>query len=601
MLLAVEEGGEGVSMDQREDNTTRHLYPQKNSSSTNLHHSQSLQLPVTLQAAREDLLSWFGTMTKAFLRDYAEYLESVGMVRVPLSAEADEVAIIVASPSYFDISNDLRVETEKRLLACSLSDGLVLAEVKVEGVLASVDLFLTLESSNHSAPLLSLEQDAGNNNELALDPYSIEPSSIDSASSLHSPPPFIPSNFVSLKNCVRLDAFCFDFQLQYLVRTLHLNNRHAHSVDVVSCLRALHHHKSLKSTLNSLKSTQNFLHAASFCTNSVKMKENDAFHYLTSRASKFDFCNIFHNGRVAACYASGFDCSFGNPVVHLDLPDTRKLPFPFTLLVYPSFIGSDRINSIESTTVTSASLQLSSGKPTSNSLLHLDYYVVALNLLSEPPPSFNSSDTRLPTRQSEAQILSSCIDGARAKLQHVVDQAHAHFNRDDLWLKLVQSVDDSTVSGMTQHLDVGNARLTLNDPPPSSSNISVREFLLLSSRYNTRPLASFDPRLHALFTSTHDWNLILDRLIHHHPSISRQFNELGTLHLRHLVLVNTNNKDLLLHFILSVELNTLVSVNAVIRDIMEDSNSPETKLTELTFISCIVEWILMILWTESGL
>jgi hypothetical protein len=155
-------------------------------------------------------------------------------------------------------------------------------------------------------------------------------------------------------------------------------------------------------------------------------------------------------------------------------------------------------------------------------------------------------------------------------VQKIVESAKVYYSRDSLWRRLIASVKSAAVGGI-----------------PLENSFTLVDFQMLSTRYHTQPILAIDPDLAELFSIREfNWSFGLDELNKRYYWVAREFRECRKIgeainsdlidypgrKLRHLLLLNPQNSDFVIHFELDSESN-LLKVNAVSREVRELSRS----------------------------
>ena len=146
--------------------------------------------------------------------------------------------------------------------------------------------------------------------------------------------------------------------------------------------------------------------------------------------------------------------------------------------------------------------------------LWLSYFILAANVYDAFP---KKAQNDLVSFDAETKLLE---EQAQKRLFKAMDLAMRYYSRDSIWRQLID--------------------------PDAYHNLSIDDFLILSSRYNTTPLNDFDESLSDIWRLSLDWNQLLDFLVSAYRSLSREFNESNGI--RHVILLNPEDEDLLLHF-----------------------------------------------------
>lgn len=156
-----------------------------------------------------------------------------------------------------------------------------------------------------------------------------------------------------------------------------------------------------------------------------------------------------------------------------------------------------------------------------------------------------------------------------------VEQALRFYGRDSLWRRLIAPLN----------------------APDQLTALTAEDFVVLSTRYNTMPLATFDPDLDTIWQLTTVWSRLLDFMARSYGSLAREFREhSGTGVFRHLIILNPQNSDLIIHFTVDLARNT-IRADAVSREKDATGTVSAESTIELEFISDVVRAICRFLWS----
>ena len=275
--------------------------------------------------------------------------------------------------------------------------------------------------------------------------------------------------------------------------------------------------------------------------------------YISRNGAQFRFQNIELKGRLTACFETSYYPDF---VVPHPNPFARNVAY--SLVIYPYDPAEE-------------------GQPIVPGEIHLNYFVI-IALLDDCFPKRTLVDESLDVdRQMDA-----LIPNAENRIRRAMEHALRYYSRDSLWRRLI-----APVSSASQPI----------------SHLTVDDFLVLATRYNSVALSMYDSDVESFWKLPLRWTGLLDFLTTHYRELAREFREeRGPVIIRHLILINPQNSDFLVH--LSVDLHqNAIKADAVSRELYEtnrgDSLEASVNMAELEFISSVVRAVSLYLWKSA--
>lgn len=209
--------------------------------------------------------------------------------------------------------------------------------------------------------------------------------------------------------------------------------------------------------------------------------------------------------------------------------------------------------------------------------LRLVFYVI-IALLEERFPKKTLSSSEDSEGSDFDDQMAALLQNAELRMQRALELALRFYARDSLWRRLIAPTDNRA----------------------QVMQLSAEDVLVMSTRYNTRPLTTFDAEIDDIWNLSLDWEKVLDFLGLAYGGYSRRFQEKrGPTHVCHLILLNVQNSDLLVHFAVDLERNN-VTADLVSRE-KETSADADTALVALEseFVADVVRTISRFLWYSA--
>ncbi|CAG8849580.1 5205_t:CDS:1, partial [Racocetra persica] len=152
--------------------------------------------------------------------------------------------------------------------------------------------------------------------------------------------------------------------------------------------------------------------------------------------------------------------------------------------------------------------------------------------------------------------------------------------REDLWKKLsnIKPSDRNNANNSTNY----------------SASLSITDFLDLTKQWYSRELVTISPDFNDILDLKLNWVEVLNFLSTYYSELTRELYD-DTEHIKHLIIFNQRNHDLLIHFILprqdekEAEIgnnDVKLVVNAVCKE-----NNPNFEGLELQFVADITKTI----------
>ena len=503
-------------------------------------------------------------MIVEFVTEYTAYLATLGM-HVVLSSDI--------SSSHFSVTRELSVETPAVYLQKSFHGGVLLVEVRMQDMFASINLYTAKQTS----PLPTANSRLALGESIsALGPNWSHPKNLNRQLFR-----LFTEQCAQFKNLIHVNSFVYDFHLRYLTRVLCRQELLVDWIDFVDVLRAF-----LQYNVTTANFAKNRINDGAYRLEGP-MTSNEIFRYLFRNPERFGVRVLMFNGKPTGCFIVSFDAD------SMEFEVDPSVDLYFTLIMYQdtSEVPGHQLNYM---------IFCSHQK---DIFPYLQKPISKLSSVLQGTDASLSSSTRLLRLPTTADIdqpsLSDMNIAAERKLKTIVDLALKFYGRDSLWRRLIACL-----------------KQTSNQNQRISQQFTLTDFLILSTRYNTKPLLQFDPALEALFSLRDlNWNNVLDFLAASYPSCL-EFNERRKTAvdreddaevIRHLILLNPKDEDLLVHVAFNATRGDVVDAVAVSRELRDVKlfgsassgiDSPDTISTsvELNFVSAIVRSLCLFIY-----
>jgi hypothetical protein len=335
------------------------------------------------------------------------------------------------------------------------------------------------------------------------------------------------------KNLIHLNSFVYDFHLRYIFETL--KNFPCSWLNWVDIIHAF-----IKYNITTANYAKNRIFQDNFIIER-SMTRDDMFKYIGSHPKQYGVELLYFDGSVNGCYlelehedVSLLLVLFATEDLLLEEGDKRKWTIPFCLLA----INSDK-----------------------HPLLTRESLVSKISVLQ------TKQERRIEKWQRE--VIKQCHE----IIDQLVDQSFLFYARDSLWRRLVDSLQNA------------------------KTEFTLADFLVLATRYYTRPIVDLEPSLRELLECGMDWEDLLLFLSKLYP-MSKQFRERRVPtdeSIHHLIILNPESVDLLVH--LAVVDGKSMIFDAVSRE--KDVKQRQDSLVELAFVSDLIQSVCFYLYKKA--
>ncbi|RUS34046.1 hypothetical protein BC938DRAFT_482677 [Jimgerdemannia flammicorona] len=451
-------------------------------------------------------LEWYSLLTQMFMREYATYLETVGMQTVVFGATDSHLVEDMENTPFFSkfkISDELFVDCPAVFLLKVMQIGSIMCEVRIQGIFVCVTLYILHRRHGRlRAALPTFEKEE-----------------------------WIRQNFKmfteecgKFKQRIHVNSFVYDFHLRYIQHTLDNHESASLSLNLLQVICAF-----AQSHPSPASYSRNRIFQGTFHVESDTIPEG-LFDYILSNPEKYRFETLNFDLNPVACFLSSDFVDFSVSVK--DDQSRRKQTgssFRHTLLVYPADDSSSD----------------SSRLPNDSRRVALQYFViVTYQCSSQGADSVQATKVlkNIPGKTAfkpleevmtpENYTLGNIIDNAEKRLQKMIEEAVAFHSRDAQWGRLYRD-------------------------QLHNSTLRIEDFTRLPQRFEILDLTTVDPQFRDYLQLPLNWHKILDSMRDFYKYYARESRQGDA---RHLVIFNTQCEDFLVHFQLRESIKVNVSV-----------------------------------------
>ncbi|CAO3658343.1 unnamed protein product [Rhizopus stolonifer] len=389
----------------------------------------SLSFPKT-----DEMTSWYERLARGFMKEYASYLESIGMhliVYGPSNGQQDEQESYL---SQLTITEDYSVNSPVVYLLQVFEGGSIMCEARLTRSFVSVTLY-------------TLHRRYGR---LQFSPYSHQSREVGRENFQR-----FMSECDQFKQRIHVNSFVFDFHLRHIQRSLDDLDSIPHDLDLLGMIKkiaSVYDRPAIYSRNRIIQGTYGI---------PVDDTLKGLVSWILASGSKLGLKVLTKGNEPVACFVSADDLSFDLEPQTGDLEDT---PFRYTLLICPEVDedgmddrkwrdnvsmhqqGSFDMNGPSLTEIIAGHI------PGSGSKLTLQYFILATYrgmdrctnsercqrawsevLKVKPKRHTNLLDEVL---EPEVITLKDIFDAAKVKLSHIANKAIYYYHRENDWNKL---------------------------------------------------------------------------------------------------------------------------------------------------------------------
>ncbi|KAL2914873.1 hypothetical protein HK105_205615 [Polyrhizophydium stewartii] len=532
-----------------------------------------------------ETVDWYKQMVADFLRDFADYLQLLGMEHVPWdlasSAEAGQHG------GTFAVAPKFVIEAPSVFLMRCFSSGVIIVQCGFYTYFATVNVLK----------------------------FAYQPDS----RAIRNPKADFAAECENMKTQTHIVSFSFDFHLRYFQQKLEASAT-ALPFDLVPVLRSF-------VILNPRKArfARNRILHGHFRHEMQDDSGTSLFKYILKNPQTYGFEPLTHAGITTACWLSTRDAAFprilgvsasasaaamsaaaaaaASAATAAGVEDTSDCEFTYTLILCAAKQDQrDWRLSGHSHTSTGYSEQhaevsqdgqrpqhQSPLSPTTT-FLEIEYFLLIVNnesrfpLIDVEKGALEQAIVDDPMREyiSGGYYLHDIAKNTEKRIESLVSQATRYFGRDSLWSQLL-AADRTTARETAEFRETQTeewARVFIEKTTP-----------------NSRRVSAMDSRFHALVSDRRlPWLTIIEHLAHTNARHARFLLPASSTGPRHMYLINPANSDYMLHFEVGVppgESRVAVDCLLVSREGIPDA-------CEAAHLNDIVNSVLFFLWSGLG-
>jgi hypothetical protein len=257
-----------------------------------------------------EITAWYETLSSGFMREYASYLESIGMHLIVYGPSNDQPDEIEAYLSRFTIAEDYSVDSPVVYLLQVFEGGSIMCEVRLTGAFVSVTLY-TLHRRygrlQHSPFSRQQRKEIGRENF---------------------------QNFMGecdqFKQRIHVNSFVFDFHLRYIQRSLDDMDSLPPNLNLLSIIKntvSVYDRPAIYSRNRIIHGTYEF---------TVEDSSKELIPWIMNTGHKMGLKTLKADKMPVACFVSSDDFSFDNRINSNLVVDSENAPFRYTLILCPA-------------------------------------------------------------------------------------------------------------------------------------------------------------------------------------------------------------------------------------------------------------------------
>lgn len=257
-----------------------------------------------------EITAWYERLSSGFMREYASYLESIGMHLIVYGPSNDQQDEIESYLSRFTIAEDYSVDSPVVYLLQVFEGGSIMCEVRLTGAFVSVTLY-------------TLHRRYGR---LQHSPYSHQQRKEIGRENFQ--------NFMGecdqFKQRIHVNSFVFDFHLRYIQRSLDDMDSLPPNLNLLSIIKntvSVYDRPAIYSRNRIIHGTYEF---------AVDDSSKELIPWVMNTGYKMGLKTLKADNVSVACFVSSDDLSFDNSINSNLVIDNEKTPFRYTLILCPA-------------------------------------------------------------------------------------------------------------------------------------------------------------------------------------------------------------------------------------------------------------------------
>ncbi|CEG81120.1 hypothetical protein RMATCC62417_15356 [Rhizopus microsporus] len=253
----------------------------------------------------EEMTAWYERLARTFMKEYASYLEGIGMHLIVYGPSNDQPDELETYLSQFTIAENYSVNSPVVYLLQVFEGGSIMCEARLTGAFVSVTLYTLhrrygrLQYSPNSHQSLEVGRENFQNFMGECDQF---------------------------KQRIHVNSFVFDFHLRYIQRSLDDVELLPPSLDLLNMIKNI----ALIYDRPAIYARNRMIHGTYEMP--VEDAQDSLVSWMFASGSKLGLETLRRNGHSVACFVSSSNLSFDMRLTH---KDTETSLFRYTLLICP--------------------------------------------------------------------------------------------------------------------------------------------------------------------------------------------------------------------------------------------------------------------------
>jgi hypothetical protein len=348
--------------------------------------------PKLSSSSVDSTVQWYNNLVNTFMREYAAYLEGIGMQIIVFGPGQDQEATEKeAYMSKFKMTDELTVECPVVYLLKVFEGGTIMCQVRITDMFVSVTLY-------------TLHRRYGR---MTYTPWGYEKDEARRFSFRT-----FTEECDTFKQLIHVNSFVYDFHLRYITRALDKSGSVPQTLNLVHVIR---HFASLH-TRGAAYSRNRIFTGLYECDGDSSVLDN-LFNTISRNADRYGLEALHLGSKVSACFLQSDSVTFES----LASKDKSSKPnFRYTLLLCPAPESFFMTPSFDGMTPASSTRLAAATDSTSSDQVILQYYVIASYSKT------SESRDNLPTATSWSKLLKSSPENTSVTAMNEVMAPETH-------------------------------------------------------------------------------------------------------------------------------------------------------------------------------
>ncbi|CAO3694793.1 unnamed protein product [Umbelopsis ramanniana] len=455
--------------------------------------------PKLSSSSVDSTVQWYNNLVNTFMREYAAYLEGIGMQIIVFGPGQDQEATEKeAYMSKFKMTDELTVECPVVYLLKVFEGGTIMCQVRITDMFVSVTLY-------------TLHRRYGR---MTYTPWGYEKDEARRFSFRT-----FTEECDTFKQLIHVNSFVYDFHLRYITRALDKSGSVPQTLNLVHVIR---HFASLH-TRGAAYSRNRIFTGLYECDGDSSVLDN-LFNTISRNADRYGLQALQLGSKVSACFLQSDSVTFES----LASKDKSSKPnFRYTLLLCPAPESFFMTPSFDGMTPASSTRLAATTDSTSSDQVILQYYVIASY------GKTSESRDNLPTATSWSKLLKSSpentsvtamnevmapethtfldvVQNAKMKIDSLISQAITFTGQDYNWNRMLNGA-------LSNSRGIQNARAA-DSSGTDQHDVTLEETVSLVNQFDKIDLLAVDTNFAKFFQRSSDWLLLLDFLHAFYPT-----------------------------------------------------------------------------------